>query len=597
MVSTNLRLPKPPFNSFYSRLRFHPLKCYAEKISGRKRVMTRALIILLSAMLATACAKAPEADLALINGQIYTGDEGFETVQALAVNAGRIAALGSLAEIKDLIGENTQVIDLKGQFAMPGFNDAHVHVHNAATRIFGTDLVGTASLEEMCSRVQALVDKTPAGQWIFGRGWDENLWPVAKVPGRQDLDALSTDHPILLRRVDGHSSVANSMALELAGFDCRSPAPDGGVIECGADGQPTGWIKETASELATALVPPPGKAERIAAYKKILQEIVAAGVTSIQDDSIRVAGGGWAYMEAMQTLKASGDLPVRVTTWLPFDAGIEQLLEWRDQGGTEDPWLKTGLLKASIDGSGGSLTAAMLEPYTTGLDNRGVLIVPEEQLTAMTRERVQAGFQLGIHSIGDRANRVVLNALEAALDIDGSKELRHRVEHAQFLHDKDVPRFAAMNVIASAQPSHLLTDMRWAPRILGPEREHEGYRWASLWRSGAMLAFGTDYPVELISPMRTLYGAVAREFETGGPPGGWIPEEKLTIDEAIQAYTWGSAFAEFEDHRKGTLVPGKLADIVVLSKNIRQVPAADILKTEVVMTIVGGQLMYAKNGD
>ncbi len=293
-------------------------------------------------------------------------------------------------------------------------------------------------------------------------------------------------------------------------------------------------------------------------------------------------------------MKQEGKLTLRVTEWLPFDAPLNRLEEMRKEGGATDPWLKTGALKGVTDGSGGSLSAAMLEPFANAPDNRGILLYDPEQLKKMVVDRDAAGFQIALHAIGDRANRVALDAFETALKINKRRNARHKIEHAQFVHRDDFARFKELGVIASMQPCHLLADMRWAPIILGPEREYEGYAIGTMRQAGARLAFGTDYPVEHINPLRGLYAAVTREFEDGGPEGGWLPEEKVSIEEAIRAYTLGSAFAEFEERRKGTLSPGKFADLIVLSQDITNVSPPELLRTDVLLTMVGGKIVYQK---
>jgi predicted amidohydrolase YtcJ len=296
----------------------------------------------------------------------------------------------------------------------------------------------------------------------------------------------------------------------------------------------------------------------------------------------------------MRELKDEGKLTLRITEWLPFDASLDQLERMRKEGGTTDPWLRTGALKAVSDGSGGSLSAAMLEPFANAPDNRGILRYDPEQLKKMVIERDAAGFQINIHAIGDRANRVTLDAFEAAKKINNRRDTRHRIEHAQFVHPADAPRFKQLGVIASMQPCHVLSDLRWAPVILGPERVKGAYAWNLLQQAGAVLAFGTDYSVEPLNPMRNLYASVTREFESGGPPGGWVPENKISIADALRAYTWGSAYGQFEEDRKGTLSPGKFADLVVLSQDVTRAAPAEILRTQVLLTMVGGRIVYEK---
>ncbi|MFQ5723330.1 MAG: amidohydrolase [Terriglobia bacterium] len=559
------------------------------------RLFLAILLVVGGAVLAAAIAPSGErtgVDLALLNGNIYTGEPGLGRVQALAVQSGKIVAAGMNDDILAWIGSNTDIIDLEGRFVMPGFNDAHTHLASGGLRMLRVNLEGTRSLAEFQQRLRERLEEFGPGEWIQGGGWDQSLWPSNRVPTRGDLDAVSTRHPMIFSRVDGHSVVVNSLALEKAGITRDTPAPYGGEIVKGENGEPTGWLKDAAIGLVGRLVPPPTFEQRVRALELALQEAARNGVTSIQDDSIR--GESWDNFLALRVLRERGQLTLRITEWLPFSAPVDKLKMMREDGGSTDPWLKTGALKAVTDGSGGSLSAAMLEPFANHPDNRGLLLIAPEQLREMVIERDAAGFQITLHAIGDRANRVALDAFEAAKNINRRPNTRHKIEHAQFVHPKDIPRFQGLGVIASMQPCHLLNDLRWAPTILGPDRQGEGYPWHSLLESGAVLALGTDFPVEPLTPMRNLYASLTREFEDGGPEGGWLAEEKLTIEQALRAYTWGSAYAEFEEHRKGTLAPGKFADLVVLSQDITQVSPEEILRTEVLLTLVGGRVVYQK---
>lgn len=544
-------------------------------------------LILLLAGLTSMPARAAEADLVVVNGVIYTVDPALGRVEALAIQGARIIAAGTRKEIEHWIGPKTRVLDLKGRFVMPGFNDAHVHLGNAGRGKSSVDLTGVRSLAEMQARIRTHLSEFAPGKWITGRGWDHSLWSEPRIPTRTDLDAVSTEHLMLLGRVDGHSAVANSAALAKASITRDTPNPEGGDIVRDPSGEPTGWLKEKAIGLVSRHIPSPTRAQRKHALELALREAVENGVTSLQDNS------AWEDFLALQELKRGGKLRARVTEWLSFDAPIETLKAQREQGGTTDPWLKTGALKGVTDGSGGSHSAAMLEPFADEPGNRGILRYDPEQLKQMVIERDQAGFQIALHAIGDRATRVSLDAFAAARAVNPRRRnRRHKIEHAQFVHPDDAARFAELRVIASMQPSHLLNDMRWAPQLLGPDRYAEAYPWNSMLKHSPALAFGTDYPVERINPFRGLYAAVTREFETGGPNGGWVPEEKINLEDAIRAYTWGSAVAEFEEQRKGTLAPGKFADLIVLSQDLTRLPPWEILRTKVLLTIVGGKIVY-----
>lgn len=559
--------------------------------------MKRLLFLLITLLVGAAAWSSPgpaevpsgtAAELVLTHGNIYTVDPHIGRVEALAISQGKIVAVGTAAEIQHWVGPQTQVIDLQGRFVLPGFNDAHTHFGAGGQGLLTVNVEGTHSLAEFQQRIRARLGEFQPGEWVTGRGWDQSLWPENRVPTRADLDAVSTVHPMMFQRVDGHSVVVNSLALAKAGITRDTPDPPGGEIVHDASGEPTGWLKDNAMDLVATLVPPPTPAQRQHGLLLAMEQAARWGVTSIQDNS------AWEDFLAFRELKQEGRLTLRVTEWLPFDLPVEKLEEMRREGGTTDPWLKTGALKGVTDGSGGSLSAAMLEPFANAPQNRGLLMYDPEQLKKMVVERDAAGFQINLHAIGDRANRIALDAFAAAREANPRRDARHRIEHAQFLHRDDVPRFKELGVIASVQPCHLLSDLRWAPTILGPERYYEAYPWNGPLRAGALLAYGTDYPVEPLNPLRNLYASVAREFESGGPLGGWLPEEKVSIADAIRAYTWGSAYAEFEEQQKGTLAPGMFADLVVLSQDITRAPASEILRTEILLTMVGGKIVYEK---
>ena len=532
------------------------------------------------------------ADLVLTNGRIYTVDSHLGWVEALAITRGKIVAVGTAKEIRHWIGPNTEVIELQGRFVMPGFNDAHVHLALASRQLLNVNLEGTRSIAELQQRIRENLMDVEPGEWIIGGGWDHSLLEEKRIPTRAELDAVSTEHPLFLHRVDWHSAVANSFALQLAGITRETPDPPGGEIVRDAEGEPTGWLKDKALDLVTQIIPPFTLERRKRGILLVLEQAARYGVTTMQDDSIRF--DGWDSYRALRELQEDGKLTVRITVMLPFEAPLDRLREMQKEGGTDDPWLKTGPLKAEVDGSGGSLSAAMFEPFANDPENDGYMKIEPERLRTMVLERDAAGLQMALHAIGDRANRIVLDAYEAASKKNKRRKRRHRIEHVQYLHRDDRDRFRELGVIASMQPCHLLAEIRWTSTILGPEREYEAYALNSLLNAGAVIALGTDYPVEGLNPLRGIYAAVARQFEEGGPQGGWVPEEKISVEDAIQAYTLGSAFAEFEDHRKGTLVPGKLADLIVLSRDLTRVPPQEILRTEVVLTMVGGKIVYEK---
>jgi predicted amidohydrolase YtcJ len=473
---------------------------------------------------------------------------------------------------------------------MPGFNDAHTHLGGAGREKLSLALNGTTSIAEIQKLLKDEVAKHQPGQWILGSGWDQTLWADKKFPSRLQLDEVAPNNPVFLMHISGHVAVANSLAIKKAEITKDTANPSGGEIERFEDGEPTGMLKEDgAMELVEQRIPDPSNEERRKGIEMVLQELARNGVTSAQDNS------EWEDYLVYLELKNEKKLSARITEWLHFMDPLNDLENRRSEAGTSDPWLKTGALKMVTDGALGTRTAAMLAPYSDDATVSGFMNIDPEKLKAMALERDKAGFQLAFHAIGDKANRVALDVFESAVRVNGVRERRDRIEHAQVVAPEDIPRFGKLNVIASMQPSHQTNDMRWVDQRLGPERVKGAYAWNSLQKSGAKLAFGTDYSVEPINPFRGLYACVTRELPEGGPAGGWQPQEKISLDDCIQAYTTGSAYAEFEEGRKGQIKVGQFADFIVLSQDVTKVPAKDLLKTQVLQTVVGGRTMYQKN--
>jgi predicted amidohydrolase YtcJ len=554
------------------------------------------------------------ADLVLTNVVVSTMDENHPRASMIAIRGEMIVAVAynisdaikseQAAGVQALIGPNTRVIDLHGKFAMPGFNDAHTHLFAAAYAKLEVDVAGTKSLPEFQQRIRDRLKDYKPGEWIVGRGWDHTLWSDQKFPTRQDLDAISTNHPMFFSRLDGHVAVANSRALSIAGIMRSTPDPPGGHIERDAEsGEPAGMLEEdSAMALVYERVPPYSAEQRRRGFEMVMDEAAQFGVTSVQDNSVMDANDsanfGWQNFLLLQQLQREGKLKFRVTEWLPFNAPLARLEEMRRAGGSSspgspgDPWLKTGQLKEILDGSLGSRTAAMLAPYSDDPGTSGILRVDPGQLKQMAIDRDRAGFQLAFHAIGDRANRVALDTFAAVLEANGPRDRRDRVEHAQVVESGDFARFGKLNVIASMQPAHLLDDERWAAARLGSERSRGAYAWRTMEKNGVTLAFGTDYPVVPINPLRGIYSCVTRQLADGTSDHGWQPQERLRAKDCFRAYTVGSAYAQFEEKRKGTIAPGMLADIVVYPKDLNQTRPSDILTLPVVMTIVGGKIVY-----
>jgi predicted amidohydrolase YtcJ len=527
------------------------------------------------------------ADTIFLNGDIYTQATP-PRAQAMALREGRIIAVGSNDDIRKLKGAHTHVVDLGGHFVMPGFNDAHVHLEHAGLELLSVDLRGTRSLQEMQQRIAASAKTATAGEWLVGGGWDQTLWTDGKLPTRQDIDAVSGAHPAVFIRVDGHISVANTAALKAGGVTPQTQAPEGGKIDHDHDGQPTGILRETARGLVESKIPPPSPSRLRRAAELATADAARWGITSAQDNS------SWESFLVYEDLEREGKLTLRISEWLRFDDPVSLLETHRAHHPADDPMLHTAMLKGFMDGSLGSRTAALLAPYSDDSGNSGLPQYEQGKLNRMAIERALAGFQIGFHAIGDRAAQMALEAFaeaeRSAKENDKTRDFRFRIEHDQVITSGQFAQYKKLGVIASVQPSHLLTDMHWAIERIGADRAKTSYPWKQFLDDGIPLAFGTDYPVEPITPFRGVYAAVTRKNEAGTKE--YFPEQKLTIEQAIAAYTTGSAYAQFAEKDKGTLAPGMLGDFVVLDRDLTKVAPPEILKTRVLRTVVGGKTVY-----
>jgi predicted amidohydrolase YtcJ len=522
----------------------------------------------------------------VLNGTIYTG-EGFaedqpQTVQGMAIRGGKIVAIGNGLTIRGLAGPKTFVKDLAGRYVFPGFNDAHTHLGGAGQTKLNVDLTGVQSLAEMLAKVKRFADAAPAGHWLTGGNWDHTLWMRKELPTRRDLDKVTGDHPTFLDRIDGHIALVNTAALKAAGITGTTKPPQGGAIDLDAQGEPTGILRESAQGLVEKVIPPPTHEERRKGDQLAIDDAVSHGITSVQDFS------DWQDFLVFEEMEKEGTLKIRISEWLPFKAPLPDLIKMRTHHDANDPMLHTGFLKGFMDGSLGSRTAAMKAPFADDPGNSGLPQYTQAQLNAMTVERAQAGFQIGFHAIGDKAAAM---ALDAYAQPGVSHTARNRIEHAQVVDPADIPRFKQLGVIASMQPNHLLTDMNWAEDRLGPQRAAYSYAWKAFLDAGVPLAFGTDYPVEPVTPFRGLYAAVTRMNEAGTKT--YYRENKLTRGQALYAYTQGSAYAEFAEKRKGKLEPGYDADFVLVDRDLYKVDAPAILGTKVLATYVGGKESYS----
>jgi predicted amidohydrolase YtcJ len=526
----------------------------------------------------------PAADLVLRGGHVWAG-KGRPEATAIAVKDGRVAALGRDADVQPLIGPGTRVVELRGRLVVPGFNDAHVHFLSGGFGLLSVDLRDARDEQDFAARIAAHARTLPKGTWIQEGNWDHEAWPSKRLPTRQLIDAVTPDHPVFVQRLDGHMALANSLALRRAGVTRESRDPEGGTIVRDAAGEPTGILKDNAEELVTRAIPEPSREMNLRAARAALKEAARVGVTTIQDNSSVDA------LRTYQDLRAVGELTARFYVWRYISAR-EPLEKAGLRTGLGDDWIRLGALKILSDGSMGSGTAAFFDPYTDDPRTSGLLLYPVPELERLIREADAAGFQLAVHAIGDRANSLVLDAFEKAAAANPPRERRFRIEHAQVVRKSDLARYPRLGVIASIQPSHAIDDMRWAERRIGRERSRESYNVRSFTEAGIPVAFGTDWFVEPLDPRLGLYAAVTRERPEGGPAGGWFPEEKIGLEDALDLYTRGSAYAEFAEKEKGTLVPGMLADLVVFAADLFEVPPRQILTTPVDFTVAGGRVVF-----
>jgi predicted amidohydrolase YtcJ len=535
----------------------------------------------------TVAPKAP-ADLIVTNARVYTADDARPLVEAFAVRDGRIAFVGSQREAAVLKGPNTRVVDAGGRTVIPGMVDAHAHFSGLAQTLRSVDLTGTSSLAEVIARVVAKSKSVPAGTWITGRGWDQNDWGVTDFPTHDALTAALPDHPVLLERVDGHATYANMAAMKAAGVTAASKAPVGGQIIKDAKGNPTGVFVDNASDVLEAKVPAPTAAE----YKSALKEAIALmhswGLTGMHD-----AGATRTAIDTYEELAKAKELNLRLYVMIGDDkAALDHYFAKGPQSAMYDGQLWVRAVKLYADGAMGSRGAALLEPYSDDPNNSGLLKSTQEHIREVAERGLKAGFQINSHAIGDRGNRVVLDAYEQALKTVPSVDHRFRVEHAQILHYDDIPRFAQLGVIPSMQASHQTSDMYWIGKRLGPTRLYGAYAWQSLLQTGVVIPNGSDFPVEQVNPLISFHASIARQDARDWPAGGWFPEQKMSREDALRSMTIWPAYSGFQESSMGSITAGKLADFVILDTDIMRVPAEMVMKTRVVSTWVGGKAVF-----
>ncbi|MFZ5516555.1 MAG: amidohydrolase [Candidatus Zhuqueibacterota bacterium] len=499
-----------------------------------------------------------------------------------------IIFVGASAEARAFSGRETKVVDLRGSFGLPGFNDAHLHFADGCYSLVGVDLRPAKNETDFVQRIAEYARKTPAGTWITEGNWDHEVWPGQKHPTRDWIDAVTPQHPVFVSRIDYHIALANSLALELAGITKDTPNPPGGEI--GRDpntGELTGILVDKAWDLIFAVRPVDDAAQALPTFKVGLNYAAELGITSFQDNCTK------RDFQAYQLLHKRGELTARVNAWFSIDMldHFEQIGFFEDFG---NDMLRVGVMKIYVDGSMGAGSAYFYEPYTDNPATCGLLLNDEGQLNELVLRADAAGLQIAAHAIGDRANEMILNAFELAFANNKPRQRRHRVEHAQVVTDSDMARFRDLGIIASIQPSHCIDDMHWVEKRIGSARSNIAYRSGSFLGHGIPLAFGTDWPVESLDPKIGLYAAVTREDIHGGPAGGWRSEEKMSLDQAIKSYTLAPAFAEFSEGKKGSIEVGKLADLVILDKNLFDIRPEKILSVRVLYTVMDGKIVYQR---
>ena len=530
------------------------------------------------------------ADLIVTNARIYTVDEGRPVAEAMAIRGGRIDFIGSVRGALAHRGSATRVLDLAGRTVIPGMVDAHAHLRGLGEALRTVDLTGTRSYDEVIARVAARAKELPAGSWVLGRGWDQNDWADTRFPTHEALSRAVPGHPVFLERVDGHAAIANARAMQAANLSATATDPAGGRIERMAGGAPSGVFVDDAMGLVAQAIPALTRAEVRALTIAAIREANRWGLTGIHD-----AGVSRETIDVYESLAAEGKYDLRNYVMISSeDSTIDHYLRRGPQNGLHEGRLWIRSIKISADGALGSRGAALLEPYSDEPSHSGLVTTPPERIRAIAERALRAGFQVNVHAIGDRGNRLVLDAFEDALRTVPAGDHRFRIEHAQILHHSDIPRFAELDVIPSMQAVHQTSDMYWAGNRLGPTRLYGAYAWRSLLATGVIIPNGSDFPVEAVNPLLSFKAAITRSDARDWPLGGWFPEQRMTRDEALKSMTIWPAHAAFQENELGSLSPGKYADFVVLDRDIMTVAEESILGTEVVATYLGGRPVYER---
>ena len=556
--------------------------------------------LLLSGSLGCAAASdstSQRADL-VVYGRVWTGDSAKPWAQAVAISGETIAAVGDSAALAKLVGTGTRVIANGKAMVVPGFTDAHVHLLSSGFQIARVSLREASSPADLTRRLKEHVAKVAPGEWITGGDWDHERWPGAKLPERSWIDSVTPNNPVFVNRLDGHMSLANSAALRLAGISKDSPeVPGGTIVRNPRTGEPTGVLKDNARDAVNRVIPAPSAAQSDSALIRAMRWAVARGVTAVgtmsNDPGKLAVAESWREFAALKRAHEKQNMLTRVSIYVSLDAWRDMADTFRLQG-AGDNWLRTAGVKGFVDGSLGSTTALFYEPYKDAPETSGLFVTPEDSLRAWIGGADSAGLQVVVHSIGERANGVLLDIYDSVAKAHGPRDRRFRIEHAQHLRPGDIPRFGKNNVIPSMQPYHAVDDGRWAEKRIGPERIKTTYAFRSLLDSGARLAFGSDWTVAPLDPLLGIYAAVTRRTLDGKNPNGWIPEQKITVEEALRAYTTNNAYGVFAEKSRGKLAAGYVADVVVLDQDLTEIPAEAIQRATVRLTIVGGKIVYSQ---
>ena len=545
---------------------------------------------IIAAFLVAACSTGTDNELATLvvrDARIWTGDPDQPWAEAVAARDSNIIAVGTDAEINELVGDSTEVISFPNSMVVPGFIDTHVHFMSSGAGLASVQLRDAATPQEFTRRIGEHAARLEPGEWVLHGTWDHEMWG-GELPSRDWIDAVTTDNPVWVSRLDGHMALANSLAMSLAGVDADTSDIDGGTIVRNENGRAIGVFKDNAMMLIESAVPESGVAQSDREVRAAMEYVASNGVTSVHDMA------GWQSLAAYRRARAAGELITRIYSVVPL-RDWEKLQAEVDARGSGDEWLRIGGLKGFMDGSLGSHTAAFLEPFTDAPDDKGFLINDLDDMRQWIAAADAAGLQIMVHAIGDSAIRDLLDIYLDVEAANGERDRRFRMEHAQHIHADDIPRFAIQEIIAGMQPYHAIDDGRWADRVIGVERARTTYAFHSLIESGAFVAFGSDWSVAPASPLQGIYAAVTRRTLDDANPDGWVPEQKISVEQALHAYTTVAAYSSFEEHRKGMIKPGMLADLVVIDRDLTVISPRAIPDARILRTIVGGKVVFAAN--